>query len=371
MPGAYYEPALILTELLLPAFGYLYLRFRSARTLLWFLAFIFALASMVLLFVIHPGEFSPAVSQWLAAAGQTSIQISTALFLGSLSPLRFRVGRFPVLFVIPYTIPLVAASILLFGVFHGAAPEGAAALIFPALIAMSFAVGVFWGASKGAVPRWLGMSFSSVLGLLVVWMCMARGPEQALILAEFVNLQMTAVLVIYVFRRFSPGVALSVLGFSAWSFYVVEVFPLTAQHPAVNLNLIQVISMGKVVAAMGMIVLALEDELNINKAAQQRERRARREMEAYTQLILSRRRTEDFDRQGNDICQVVVTCSRFAQAALLLEEGGGTSWRGRRDWTRPPPRHWPNWRRGFRARVFCFRGRFRRPLRTASRANWI
>jgi len=38
--------------------------------------------------------------------------------------------------------------------------------------------------------------------------------------------------------------------------------------------------MGKVVAAMGMILLALEDEVNLNKAAQERERRARLELEA-------------------------------------------------------------------------------------------
>ena len=31
---------------------------------------------------------------------------------------------------------------------------------------------------------------------------------------------------------------------------------------------------------------------------------------------------EDFDRQGADICETVVTHSRFSQAALLLENGG-------------------------------------------------
>jgi hypothetical protein len=34
MPDYYQVPALILTALLLPAFGYLYLRFRDTRTLL-------------------------------------------------------------------------------------------------------------------------------------------------------------------------------------------------------------------------------------------------------------------------------------------------------------------------------------------------
>ena len=39
MPDFYHAPALALTALLLPAFFYLYLRFRDSRTLLWFLGF--------------------------------------------------------------------------------------------------------------------------------------------------------------------------------------------------------------------------------------------------------------------------------------------------------------------------------------------
>jgi signal transduction histidine kinase len=80
--------------------------------------------------------------------------------------------------------------------------------------------------------------------------------------------------------------------------------------------------MGKVVAAVGMILLALEDELAINQTARQRERRARRELEAYADLIIPRRRVENFDRQGAEICQTVVTHSRFAQALLLLQSSG-------------------------------------------------
>jgi hypothetical protein len=69
-------------------------------------------------------------------------------------------------------------------------------------------------------------------------------------------------------------------------------------------------------------VLALEDQLAINKLGRDRERRARRELEAYANPMLVRRRLEDFDRQGNEICQLIVDNSRFAQAALLLESSG-------------------------------------------------
>ncbi|MGH9599193.1 MAG: sensor histidine kinase, partial [Terracidiphilus sp.] len=44
-------------------------------------------------------------------------------------------------------------------------------------------------------------------------------------------------------------------------------------------------------------------------------------LEAYANLVLSRRQVEDFDRQANEICRTVTAFSRFAQAVLLLESG--------------------------------------------------
>jgi len=320
MPDYYHLPALILTALLLPAFGYLYLRFRDTRTLLWFLGFLFSIVAMILLYTMngYPGAGSP----WLVASGETFIQLSAAMFLGSLSPLRFRVWRFHVLFVVPYAAFLVLYSILLYGVFGGVQPRGLAFLIFPALVGMSFGVGVFWGMTKGSVPLWVGVSFSAVLGTFAIWVCCLQGAAAGLIFVECVNLQMAAVLLVFVSRRFSPGVFLSVLGFLAWSLPCVHILPLAGELTPLSLTLTRVIVMGKVVAAVGMIVLALEEELKSNKAAQERERSARRQLEAYANLMLTRRRVEDFDRQAADVCDTVVKNSRFMQVALLLESGG-------------------------------------------------
>lgn len=320
MPDYYHAPALVLTVLLLPAFGFLYLRFRDARSLLWFLGFLFSIISMVLLYTMggYPGTGSP----WLLATGQTFIQLSAATFLGSLSPLRFPVGRLHVLFVVPYAAFLVLYSVLFYGTYGGVQPAGPASLLFPALVAASFGVGIFWGMTKGTVPVWIGVSFSAGLGSLAVLVCFFRGAGPGLTFVECINLQMAAVLLVFVFRRFSPGVFLSVLGFLAWSLACLRVFPWISHHLAVDLNLTRTIVMGKVVAAVGMIVLVLEDELKTNKAAQERERLARRQLEAYANLMLTRRRVEDFDRQGADICETVVNNSQFTQAALLLENSG-------------------------------------------------
>ena len=187
---------------------------------------------------------------------------------------------------------------------------------------MCFAVGVYWGMTKGTVPRWVGASFSAVLGYLAVRACFAQGVAWSLDLIESINLLMAAILLAFVFRRLSPGTVLSVLGFVAWSLSCLRSLPWVTQNTVLGLNFMSVIVMAKVVAAVGMILLTLEDELDRNQAAEDRERQVRHQLEAYAGLILTRRRVEDFDRQGAEICQIVVQHSRFAQAALLLESGG-------------------------------------------------
>jgi signal transduction histidine kinase len=323
MPDYYQVPALVLTALLLPAFGYLYLRFRDTRTLLWFLGFLFAVFRMLLLYRLGSWDFANGHYPWMAALGQTSIQISSALFLASLSPLSFRAGGLRILYVIPYTLPMVAYSFLFHGYFRGISPTGASFIVFPALGAMSLIVAFFWASKRGSMPTWLGLAGCIVGGSLAFLVCFTHGALWPLTFVECSNQFMTAALLIFVFRRFSPGMFLSVLGFLEWSSSILFIFPRISHDPVIDLNMTRFVVMGKVLAAVGMILLALEDQLYANKIAELRERRARKELEAYANLILSRRRIEDFDRQSGEICQTIVANSRFTQAALILLRGSG------------------------------------------------
>jgi signal transduction histidine kinase len=322
MPEYYQIPALALTILLAPAFGYLYLRFRDARTLLWFQGFLFCIVRMLCIYHVGTWYFADGHHPWVTAIGDAAAQIGATVFLASLSPLRFRLGKLNILYVVPYTLPLVVYAILFDGVFRGVTPSGPLFWIFPALGAMSLVAGLFWGFARGSMPRWLGVVLCALLGALGIWTCITHGAAWPLDFVECANHFMTAVLLVYVFRRFSPGLILSCIGFTAFSLSILEILPVIGQNPVIDVNISRVIVLGKVVAALGLILLALEDQLAINLAGQSRERRTRREMEAYTNLILSRRRVEDFDRQGNEICQTVIEHSRFAQAALLLQYQG-------------------------------------------------
>src|ERR1700739_1644139 len=94
MPDGYQLPAIVLTALLLPAFAQLYLRSRDKRTLLWLLGFFFSCLRMLQVSRLGLWAISCAtVHPWFAAAGKTAALISAVMFLASLSPLSFRLGK--------------------------------------------------------------------------------------------------------------------------------------------------------------------------------------------------------------------------------------------------------------------------------------
>ncbi|HEY2859738.1 MAG TPA: histidine kinase dimerization/phospho-acceptor domain-containing protein [Terracidiphilus sp.] len=322
MPDWYQMPALILTALLLPAFGHLYFRTRDTRNLLWFLAFCVVLIRMFLLYPASAWEMWDPSRPWTAAAGQACAMLASGLFLASLSPLSFRIGKVRILYVIPFITPLLVYAVLSYGVYHQVAPHGPMYWTFPGLALIAIAVGLRWGAAQGTLPPMVGVGACTLFGTCAMWLYFWTGLFWPLVLAESGNHIMTALLVISVFRKVSPGVVISVLGFVIWACPILLIIP--AFHGDIlGVLTMRLIVMAKVAAALGLVFLALETELAVNRAAGERERRARREIEAYGALQLSRRRVEDFDRQGDQICEAVAVNSRFSQVALLLLHPAG------------------------------------------------
>ena len=321
-PDSYQLPAIVLIALLLPAFAQLYRRSRDAMTLLWLTGFLFAFLRMLQSSQLGWWDLSnDHLHPWFAAAGLTCVQISSGLFLASLSPLSFRIGQRRILYVIPFTLPLTAYAFLLYGVYGGALPLGLPFLIFPALGALSLLVGCFWAFARGSMPTWVGLALCIVLGGSGLWVCVRIGGAWPLLFVECALHLTTVLLVFYVFRRITPGTVLTGAGFLAWALNIADIFPSLKSDALLHLTLVRSASLGSVAAAIGMIVLALEDQLALRTGSQMREQRARQELEAYTRLTLSRRRLDDFDRQGDQICQTIVENSLFEQAALILPHG--------------------------------------------------
>ncbi len=324
MPDGYQLPAIVLTALLLPAFAQLYLRSRDKRTLLWLLGFFFACLRMLQVYDLGLGNFSQATEHpWIVSAGQCSALIGAVLFLASLAPISFRLGSRRIPYAVPFTIPLLVYAILMEGFYRGQSPTTVIFLIFPALGAISLLVGCFWAFAKGSLPNWLALGLCIAMGGTSLWICVSIRGSWPLVFVESALHLTTAILIFYVFRRVSPGSLLGALGFIAWSLAVAMGTPLVLHNSHLLLAIARISAMGKVVAAVGMILLTLEDQIGATQAAEDRERRARMELEAYAKVVLSRRRVEDFDRQANLICQSVAENSRFSQAALVLLQGSG------------------------------------------------
>ena len=324
MSDSYQFPAIVLTALTLPVFAQMYLRSRDQRTLLWLAGFVCAILRMLQVYHLGFGDLSdPAVHPWVVSAGQTMALVSATLLLASLSPQSFQLGERRVLFAVPFLIPLAAYAVLIDGIYHGQAPANLVFFVFPTLGAISLLIGCSWAFTRGGLPTWLALSLCVAMGGLSLWICVSARGNWPLIFVESGLHFTTALLVFYVFRRLSPGTILSALGFLAWSLNVTLLQYSIFDRPEMHVGVLSVASMGKVVAAVGLIVLSLEDQLALQRNDQAREHRARTELEAYSKVVLSRRRVEDFDRQSNLICQTVAGNSRFTQVALLLLQGSG------------------------------------------------
>src|SRR4051812_12879506 len=251
MHDTYQVPALILTTLLLPAFGRLFLRSRDLRTLLWFLALVFTTLRLVLLYAAGAWELNYASHPWSAAASQSCGLLSSGFILASLSPLKLRIGKVRVLYVIPYIIPMIVYAILAYGVFHGVAPAGPLYWVFPALAAISLIIGLLWNFEKGNLPIWISALACIAFGGVAMWFCIGRDLFRPLQLAQSGNHLVAALLVLFVFRRRSSGVTISFLGLLGWACPILLAFPLVRSHPNLDLTLIRVIVMANVVTALG------------------------------------------------------------------------------------------------------------------------
>jgi signal transduction histidine kinase len=326
MHDDYQVPAIALIAALMLAFAYLHSRFRSVRTLLWTLALACTEIQAVLLWMasnwtVPIGGVAPPAVVWLNVAGQSALVLSSALFLASLSPVSFQIGRLRVLFVIPYIVPILIYSVLYYGISQQ--PNGPLLVVYCLLAYWSAGVAFVWSLRKESIPIWLIVVVVVCAGIVGIPPFSQGNVYWPLLAVESFNMLMTALLVVSNFRRFSPGVVLAVLGFLASAVPPVFYLEPAGGITATGLILARAVTLGKVVLAMGLILLVLEDEVEKNEIARQRERRVRMELEAYARQALTARNLDEFDRETSRLCTMIVDNSRFAGAAMVVRSGAG------------------------------------------------
>jgi len=326
MPDDYQIPAIALIAALMLAFAYLHSRFRSMRTLLWMLALGFSGLQSIFRWMadnwtVSPTTGDPVALHWIGAAGESCFILSSALFLASLSPTSFRIGRFRFLFVFPYVIPILLYIALYFGISEH--PTGPLLRVYIFLAYWAAGAAVIWSLQKGAIPIWLASSIAVLAAAISMPFFVSGNVYFPLLIVECGNMLMSALLVLFTFRRLSPGVLLTTVGFLTYVLPPLFFIHLVGNNPHTLLILTRAADLGKVVVAIGLILVVLEDEVDKNASARERERRVRLELEAYARQPLTARSLEDFDRNSSQLCSMIANHSCFAGAAMVVRNSTG------------------------------------------------
>ena len=312
MAEFYRVPTLTLLSMLLVAFALLYLQARTTRRLLWLVGW--SLATMRVALEVA-GMRSPGIG---LALGNAGLVLAPLMFLGSMSPLGFK--RWPkVLYAYVFAIPAFLFAVLISFYPH---PGVFVRIVLMLCTVTVVYVAVLWNGRKNILPQWFTFPFSILMGAVGLWLTYKGQYMFVLYLAQSSTNLMTGLLFAGAFRRFSPGVIFSSAGFLLWSSPVVLDVIFNQSDP-VMIAVARSVNLIKVVTAVGMILIVLEDELAQNKAAKERDHRARLELERYSEIDLSLLSDVNAEAAYQHACEVMVEVSRFSQALLLLRNVGG------------------------------------------------
>lgn len=307
MDEYYRVPTLALLSILVAVFATLFARSRTPRTFLWLIGWSMAIARLVLQSNAY-GRQGPGL-----AISNTAMALAALMLLGSVSPIHSK-NKIKFFYLGVFAAPLIVYSVL-----TSLYPEPGIILRSVDLAAVIAAAGVavHWSAQKSELPRWLTLSYTLCLAAACLWLAVIGEYDLVLRLTHSAISLMTAALVLATYRRWSPGVIFTATGLLVWSTPMVMDFALHPGDPIMLLYL-RAVNLMKVVTAVGMIVLVLEDEVIRNEDVQNRERRVRGEMEQYSKLNISPPPGRNSGVDYDCICDVITKASRFAQVAILL-----------------------------------------------------
>ena len=307
MDEYYRVPTLALLSILVAVFAALYLRSRSRRTLFWMVGWAMAIARLALQAGAY-GRHGVGL-----AVSNTAMALAALMLLASVSPIHIRTRARAAY------LPAFAGPLVLFSVLTSLYPFPGIFLRtvdFAAVLAFA-AVALHWSARRTQLPRWFTVCFVAVFDIACVWLAVVGHYDIVLRLAHSGISLLTAMLILATYRRPSAGVIFAATGLLMWSTPMAVDFLLQPSDPRWLIYL-RAVNLMKVVTAVGMIVLVLEDQLIRNEEAQKRDRRVRNEMEEYAQLDVSAVPHRNSGFRYDRICEAIARVSRFSQAAILL-----------------------------------------------------
>ena len=257
---------------------------------------------------------------WHLALSFSASVLAPLMFLASLAP-QYVIRRPPVPFVAAFGLPIVVYCAIV-GLHPAPGPIGDLSLL--ACTIAGIAVAVEWSLYEQLLPVWLSLIIVALIGGAAAWLTVRGDFGEVISLTHSGILLMTALLFLSAFRRLSTGLVFTVGGLLLWALpaFLAATLYVQALPPGFG----RLVDVAKVVAAIGMILLVLEEEITANVAARQRDRRIRLEMERYAALYVADIPFNEEESAYEGVCRAIAEVSRFSQAAIFLPSPDGKFW---------------------------------------------
>ena len=281
------------------------------RQLLWLVGWLLAIERLVLQ---AAGWTAPG---WHLAVSLSSMLLAPLMFLASLAP-QYILRKPRVPFVAAFGLPLIVYCTL---VGLNPSPAAMGRVLLLACVAVGIAVTTQWSLEEVLLPTWISLGIVALVGGASFWLTGRGQYRDVIALTHSGVLLMTALLFLSAFRRQTAGVVFTTCGLLLWALPPL-IRPLL-HVPVLPVGFERAVNLAKVIAAVGMIVLVLEEEISANLAARDRDRRTRREMERYTALYVADYAHEEETAAFDPVCAAIAEASRFSQAVIFMRATEG------------------------------------------------
>lgn len=296
------------------AFYLQYQRSRSRTTLMWFVGWV--LATVRVLINHLPRFLGGQTSQLGHFVADACMVMAALLFMGSFSDAGFRIGRFRGSYFAVMSVVVLGYTALQ-GVWTDVSPFHVTA--FLALAILADVIAVLWAMHRDYLPPRIALTI--VLPAIVTsngFIYFGHFRQNIFVFQSAANI-CTVLFLLYRYKKPSWAVVLTCGSFLLWA--GMPWAALVEQSWPVLLKLYRdSVEPIKLSAALGMLLLLLDEEVSLSVRAKERERRIRQELELYSQLDINLVPGQDLGVAANHLCQQMIEASRFYQAGIFLRD---------------------------------------------------
>ncbi len=171
-----------------------------------------------------------------------------------------------------------------------------------------------WKSSPSVLAIYSALAVS---GIYSVYRAFTGNVEFPVLLALMWMFLLSAILFVRLYRRLSPGVITTAVGFAGWSL----VFAISAFHPSIERAIgefSEFWNVPKYILAFGMILVLLEDEQITSEAMRQRERLLNQQLESFAEVTSRLLSGEDVRSLCGQIAGVITSVTTFRRVVILL-----------------------------------------------------